>query len=188
MMIRGAVAVVVVVALVALAVAVQSWMSWQASIGVSSWRTTVDGAPVAAPEDGSPIVVAAKDDRIITVELAFSSPDPVEITEVEVPVPPRSPVRLFAIQSATGPLPDEGEQPWGDFEPYDPTSAEAQRLGMQMRIILSTTLASCGDFAPGAGVVIDELEVTYEARSRTRHTTVELPAPIEVEVPVDGCR
>jgi hypothetical protein len=187
LMIRAAVAAAVVVVLVGVLVAVRSWMTWQAAIDVSSWRTTVDGEAVPAPEDGSAVVIEARDDRIVTLELGFSSPDAVEITDVAVTIPPRAPVRFFALQSATGPVPEQGEQPWDDFEPFDPTSDAAQRLGMQMRVILSTTTAACDDFAPGASVVIDELEVTYEARQRTRRTTVPLPTPIDVEVPADGC-
>jgi hypothetical protein len=174
--------------LLGLGAVIQNWLIWEADIGVSTWRTTVDGASVAATEEGAPVVVTAKDDRIVALELAFTSPESVEITEVAVSIPPRAPVRFFAVQSAVGPLPAQGEQPWGDFESFDPGSDDSQRLGMQMRVILSTTTAACGDFAPGVGVVIDEVDVTYQARSRTRHRTVSLPTPIEVEVPASGCR
>lgn len=187
LMIRGGIAALAVLILVAGLVAVRSWMTWQASIDVASWRITVDGEPAPPSEDGSPVVVEARDDRIVTLELGFGSDDPVEITDVAVSIPPRAPVRFFALQSATGPVPEQGEQPWDDFEPFDPTSDEVQRLGMQMRVILSTTTAACDDFAPGSSVIIDELEVTYEARQRTRTTTVPLRTPIDVEVPADGC-
>lgn len=188
LMIRVGIAAVVVVVLVIGAVAVSRWMSWQSPIDIVSSRTTVDGAPVADAGDGSPVVVPAKDDRIITIELGFDTPDPVEITEVAVSVPARAPVRPFAVQSAKGPLPEQGEQEWGDFEGFDPTSEEVQQLGMQLRVILSTTTAACSDFAPGSTVLIDEIDVTYQARSRTRHRTVPLPSPISVEVPDGACR
>lgn len=187
-LIRLGIAVVVLGVLVGAGLWYRSWTTWQSPMEVSSWRVTVEGLPVEVPDDGSPIVVDAAENRIVALEMALDTPGPVDITEVDVRVPPRAPVRLFAVQSAEGPAPDDGEQPWGDFQTFDPTSEASQRMGMVFRVLLVTSTEACSDFRPGAEVDITELDITYEARQRTRETTVALPATIAVRVPDGGCR
>lgn len=166
----------------------RSWTAWQAPIGVVGWRTVVDGSPAMGPDDGSPLVVHAHDEGAIALELQLYSPDPVEISRVDVSIPPRAPVRLVDVQTSMGAIAEGAEEhTWAPFHTFDPHSEAAQAEGKEVRIRLATATTACGDYGPGTSVVVDSIDVTYEARQRTRHLSIALPMPVEVAVPDGAC-
>jgi hypothetical protein len=181
----GAVVVLTIAVLVGGLLALRWWRGWQASVVAPGLGVSyADGHPQegitrTSTAVSSQVDVAWDADRALRLDVSLAANEHIRVTAVELRQPYAALLAVHGQEAAPA-----STLAFLPFHPFE------LARGQEWRVRTTFGFVGCRAYGAGSGLIFDHLELTYEAKGRTRHLDVPLAALVSVTVPADapGCQ